>query len=125
MTEHAWVEGFSGAVTVCDERGILLAMNEKAAQAFSEDGGRALIGTSVLDCHPEPAGYKLEDLMEKQTANVYTIQKQGKKNSFTNHPGITRENMPGLSNSRSRFRSTCPISSGIDLKLSSLFTRKE
>ena len=79
MTEHAWVEGFSGAVTVCDERGILLAMNEKAAQAFSEDGGRALIGTSVLDCHPEPARSRLADLLENPRTHVYTIEKKGVK----------------------------------------------
>ena len=30
-------------------------MNEQAAKAYATQGGKALIGTNLLDCHPEPA----------------------------------------------------------------------
>ena len=50
MAEYSWVKGFAGAVTVCDASGIILEMNDRAAQLFAEDGGRALIGKNVLDC---------------------------------------------------------------------------
>jgi len=77
VVHHRWVEEFSGAVTVCDAQGIILEMNERAAAAFREEGGRTLIGSNVLDCHPEPARTKLQRLMEAQQTNVYTIEKRG------------------------------------------------
>ena len=77
--EHVWIDEFPAAVTVTDTEGIILEMNDRAAQVFTDDGGRALIGKNVLDCHPDPARGKLERLMEAQQANVYTIEKDGKK----------------------------------------------
>ena len=79
MAEHSWVQGFPGAITVCDRDGIILEMNDKSAKVFEEDGGKELIGTNLLGCHPEPARIKLEELMETRQANVYTIEKNGVK----------------------------------------------
>ena len=79
MAEHAWIKEFPGAVTVCDPAGIILEMNDKAIKAFEADGGEKLIGTNLLDCHPEPARLKLEQLMETRQRNVYTIEKKGVK----------------------------------------------
>jgi transcriptional regulator with PAS, ATPase and Fis domain len=79
MIRHAWVQGFAGAVTVCDPEGIILEMNDKAAQTFQDQGGTALIGTNLLDCHPEPARTKTRDLLDTRRANVYTIEKRGQK----------------------------------------------
>jgi PAS domain S-box-containing protein len=79
MKKHAWVEGFPGAITVCDPEGIILEMNDKAAEVFGSDGGRALIGTNALDCHPEPARSKLKLLLQTQQTNAYTIEKKGVK----------------------------------------------
>ena len=78
-SEYSWVKEFSGAVMVCDPDGIILVMNDKSAKTFEEDGGRALIGKNVLDCHPEPARGKLERLMDKRQPNIYTIEKNGVK----------------------------------------------
>jgi len=75
----AWVEEFAGAVTVCDTEGRIVAMNARAREVFAEDGGEALVGTNVLDCHPEPARSKLAAMMEERRANIYTIEKKGKK----------------------------------------------
>lgn len=78
MEEHnLWVEGFPGGIMVCDTQGIILEMNDKSAETYKDDGGRALIGTNVFDCHPEPARTKLRQLMEKQQVNAYTIEKRG------------------------------------------------
>ena len=82
----SWVKEFPGAITVCGRDGTLLEMNDKAAMTMAKDGGRALIGKNVLDCHPEPARSKLKDLMEKQQANIYTIEKQGKKKLIYQSP---------------------------------------
>ena len=79
MAEYSWAKEFPGAITVCDRDGIILEMNDKSAQVFEEDGGKQLIGTNLLDCHPKPARIKLEKLMETQQVNVYTIEKNGVK----------------------------------------------
>jgi hypothetical protein len=71
------VKEFAGAVTVCDVRGVIVDMNDKAAQTFIIDGGRRLIGSNVLDCHPEPARSKLAQLLETQQHNAYTTERGG------------------------------------------------
>lgn len=79
MIRHRWVQEFPGAVIVCDAKGKILEMNATAVKNFQKDGGEKLIGTNVLDCHPEPARSKLKDIMDKQKINVYTIEKGGGK----------------------------------------------
>ncbi len=77
MGEHPWFEEFPGSIVVCDTQGIVLEMNAKAIQMYEKDGGAALIGKNVLDCHPGPARAKLQALLDAGTANVYTIEKNG------------------------------------------------
>jgi len=79
MLERTWVREFPGAVTVCDRDGVILEMNDKAAAVFQADGGRALVGTNVLDCHPEPSRSKLSAMLSTGQSNVYTIEKNGVK----------------------------------------------
>ena len=76
---HAWVDEFAGAVTVCDAAGVILEMNARAVRMFEKQGGRGLVGSNVLDCHPEPARTKLRELMERREAQTYTIEKGGRK----------------------------------------------
>jgi transcriptional regulator with PAS, ATPase and Fis domain len=75
--DFSWVKEFPAAITVSDAQGIILEMNDKAAASFADDGGIKLIGTNMLDCHPESARQKLEGLMERRERNVYTIEKNG------------------------------------------------
>jgi hypothetical protein len=74
MAEHAWVKEFPGKIEVCDKDGILLEMNDKAAE---EEKDPRLIGSNILDCHPEPARAKLKAMLESGQANIYTIEKKG------------------------------------------------
>jgi len=78
MSELNWIKEFPAAVTVVDANGMILGMNDRACRTFEDDGGAALIGTNVLDCHPEPARSKLAALMKNSAVNCYTIEKQGK-----------------------------------------------
>lgn len=77
MTDHLWVKEIPAAITVCDSKGIILEMNDRAVRSFQDQGGKKLISTNLLDCHPEDARVKLEQLMETQKANVYTVEKDG------------------------------------------------
>ena len=73
----SWVEGFPAAVTVTDAKGIIVEMNQHAAETFARDGGRELVGSDVLDCHPEPARTLTARLYQDRQPNHYTIEKNG------------------------------------------------
>ena len=73
-------------ITICDGNGVILEMNDKSAKLFEADGGRALIGKSLFDCHPEPARSKLRRLLEERRTNVYTIEKNGVKKLIYQSP---------------------------------------
>jgi PAS domain-containing protein len=91
-----WVDELPGAVTVCDRQGLILEMNARAAEAFAEDGGRKLIGTNALNCHPEPARAKLAVLLKEQRPNVYTIEKKGKKKLIYQAPWYEGDEYAGF-----------------------------
>jgi transcriptional regulator with PAS, ATPase and Fis domain len=86
MDENIWVKEFPAAVTVCDAEGIILEMNDKAAKTFEADGGYKLVGSNMLDCHPEPARTKTERLLAAREKNVYTIEKNGVKKLIYQSP---------------------------------------
>lgn len=74
-----WDRDFSGTVTICDTKGIILYMNNKALDDLKDDGGSALLGTNVLDCHPEPSKTQLENMLKERSENTYSVEKAGKK----------------------------------------------
>jgi sensor histidine kinase regulating citrate/malate metabolism len=84
--EPAWIKEFPGGVIICDREGIILEINDKAAKTFEKDGGNALKGKNLLDCHPEPARSKLKDMLEKGQSNIYTIEKNGVKKLIYQSP---------------------------------------
>ena len=86
MNENVWIQEFPAAITVCDAEGIILEMNDKAAKTFAADGGRKLISSNMLDCHPEPARTKTERLLSSRKRNVYTIEKNGVKKMIYQSP---------------------------------------
>ena len=74
------------AVTICDENGILLEMNDNSAATFARHGGGSLIGHSMLDCHPEHAQQKIRAMLENHNVNAYTIEKEGQKKLIYQSP---------------------------------------
>jgi transcriptional regulator with PAS, ATPase and Fis domain len=86
VKEVDWLKEFPGAITICDAHGILLDMNDKAAVTMEKEGGRALVGKNILDCHPETARSKTEQMLASQSKNVYTIEKNGVKKLIFQSP---------------------------------------
>ena len=86
MSKHAWIKEFPAALTVCDQDGVILEMNDKAAKTFENDGGYGLVGSNMLDCHPEPARTKTERLLAAKEKNIYTIEKNGIKKMIYQSP---------------------------------------
>jgi transcriptional regulator with PAS, ATPase and Fis domain len=72
-----WEEEFTGAITVCDENGTILDMNNKAEASFANDGGRQLLGKNLFDCHSPESVIKINELLAENKTNVYTIEKNG------------------------------------------------
>ena len=80
MTDDgSWLEEFPAAITVTGADGTILEMNARSRETFAKDGGGALVGRSVFDCHPEPARSKTRRLYEDRLPNHYTIRKDGRK----------------------------------------------
>jgi len=73
--KHEWVEEYPGGITVCDSTGVILELNNSAAETLRAQGGKKLIGSNLMDCHPEPARSKLKRMMRYRQTNVYTIKK--------------------------------------------------
>ncbi len=74
-----WIEALPAAVTVTDADGTITAMNSRSRETFAADGGGALVGRSVLACHPEPARAKTEALYASRRPNHYTIARNGQR----------------------------------------------
>jgi len=93
---QVWTDEFPGAVTVCDRTGIILSMNDRSAASFAADGGRALVGRNLLDCHPEPARSTIADLLARPRVNAYTIEKHGVKKLIYQAPWYRDGECQGL-----------------------------
>jgi transcriptional regulator with PAS, ATPase and Fis domain len=96
MIRHEWIKDFTGAITVCNTEGIIIEMNDKAIKTFEDDGGANLIGTNLLDCHPEPSRFKVKELLKSQQKNVYTIEKNSIKKLIYQAPWFKDGQCAGL-----------------------------
>jgi hypothetical protein len=96
MTAPDWTKEFPASITVCDRDGVLLEMNDRAAETLASNGGRELIGRNILDCHPEAARGKTMHLLECAATNVYTIEKQGVKKLIYQAPWYRDGEFAGL-----------------------------
>lgn len=96
MNNFEWAEELNVAVTVCDTQGIVVYMNSKAAKTFSKDGGKELIGKSLMGCHSEKSQAKIAELMNNATTNTYTVEKNGVKKLIYQTPWFVDCKVNGL-----------------------------
>ena len=81
---------------VCDSAGVILEMNKKSVESHLADGGRKLIGSNMMNCHPEPARSKLKRLMKSRQNNVYTVTKgRGRRLIVLQAPWYTKKKYRG------------------------------
>jgi transcriptional regulator with PAS, ATPase and Fis domain len=81
-----WTDEAPMAITVTDEKGTILSMNDRAAEVFAADGGRALVGTDVMQCHSEASRKIIENILGTGTPHIYTIEKKGKRKMIVQMP---------------------------------------
>jgi transcriptional regulator with PAS, ATPase and Fis domain len=91
-----WSDEFKGAVTVCDREGVIIYINQYANKQFVKNGGKDLLGTNLLDCHPEPSRSKLTSMLKTPTINTYTIEKGGIKRIIHQTPNFTEGIFSGV-----------------------------
>lgn len=91
-----WYEEFNGAITVCDTTGIIVYMNNYSINQFEKYGGEKLLGTNLLDCHPEPSKSKLKEMLKEPIENMYTTEKSGIKTMVLQTPWIKDGKFSGV-----------------------------
>ena len=104
-----WLKEINAAVTICNNHGIIVYMNEKSEKVFKNDGGKDLLGKSLFDCHPEPALTKLKEMLNDGSTNVYTIEKNGRRKLFTKRPGLKKMLLKEWLKYHTRFQMKCSI----------------
>jgi len=83
---NQWVLEFPAEVVITDTTGIIIEMNKEAEALFAEVGGGGLLGSNVLDCHPDPSRNKLEYIMDRQVSNAYLNTESGETRFFFQAP---------------------------------------
>jgi transcriptional regulator with PAS, ATPase and Fis domain len=96
MSNPDWIEGLPVAVTVTSADGTIIAMNARSRETFASDGGGALIGRSVFDCHPDAARAKTMRLYQERKPNHYTIRKNGQRKIIHQVPWFENESFAGF-----------------------------
>lgn len=84
---ESWLDEDNSAITICDLNGVIVYMNEKSKNSFAkyEEGGVG-VGSSLIECHPEPARSKLLKMLKEPQTNIYTIEKAGIKKIIRQTP---------------------------------------
>ena len=91
-----WVKEFSGAVTVADTNGVIIYMNDLAANTWKDRGGLDLIGKNLSECHKGASMEKIAEIISSKTVNAYTIEKKGLKKLIYQAPWIVNNITCGI-----------------------------
>ena len=84
------------AITVCDTEAIILYMNDRSINTFHKYGGAEIIGTSLFQYHNGPSADKLRELLDTETNNAYTIEKNDIKKLIYQSPWYKDSKFAGL-----------------------------
>jgi transcriptional regulator with PAS, ATPase and Fis domain len=96
MKEFEWLQNYNAAVTVCDLNGIVLFMNNKAGKTFEKWGGLDLIGKCLFDCHQPRSVEMMKQMMQNNSTNTYTIEKNGVKKLIYQTPWTKNDQVAGM-----------------------------
>lgn len=91
-----WTTGAPMAITVTDSIGTIVAMNDRAGEVFADDGGKALVGTDVMQCHGPASRKIIEEILATGTPHIYTIEKKGKRKMIVQAPWYEGGQTAGL-----------------------------
>ena len=107
--EFDWIEDYPAAVTVCDDKGIIIAMSRRSIEQFQEYGGAELIGSSLFDCHPESANVLIKDQLQSQEPNIYITQSKSGRRLIQQVPWYKEGVFAGLVETTSPIPDEIPV----------------
>jgi len=73
-------EGLRAAVTIADENGRIIFLNDLAIEHYGDRGGEALLGTDLHDCHNPQSQAKIETLYARYRAGDLTPTRYHEEN---------------------------------------------
>lgn len=80
-----WAEQLHCAITVCDNEGTVIYMNERSRATFNKNG-QTMVGKNLFPCHNERSQQMIRHMMESDTTNCYTITKNGVRKMIFQSP---------------------------------------
>ncbi len=96
MKQDLWFKDFPGSITITDAKGIILDMNDKAAESYRDSGGRDLIGKSAINCHEEPVRQTVQKMYDEPGMRIYTTRENGQKILVTHAPVFSDGEFMGI-----------------------------
>lgn len=96
MKKHSWVDEFPAVITVCDENGVIVEMNQKSIALYEKNGGKKLIGRNLLACHNPKSKQKIKRMLKNKKLNAYTIEKKGIKKLVYQSPWYKNGKYAGI-----------------------------
>lgn len=87
-----WANEINIAITVSDMENNIVYMNKKSQKTFSN----AKIGNNLKNCHKDSSNEIIETLKKNNTANTYTVQKNGVKKLIHQTPWYNNGIIAGL-----------------------------
>jgi hypothetical protein len=94
--DSAWINSLNVSVMVCDRAGTILFLNATAEKQYAKDGGAALVGRNLRDCHNALSNEKIARLIADGVPNHYTITKHGRKRMIHQLPWFVDGRCAGL-----------------------------
>jgi PAS domain-containing protein len=61
-------QGLRAVITIADETGRIVFLNDRAIEHYGDRGGEALLGTDIHDCHNPASQAKIEALYARYRA---------------------------------------------------------
>ena len=90
-----WAESIDGAITVCDNEGTVIYMNERSRETFNKDG-KSMVGQSMIPCHNERSQAIIRHMLESGESHCYTITKKGRRKLIFQTPWKQDGEVKGL-----------------------------
>lgn len=92
---YNWAKELPCGVTVCDNEGVIVFINDQAAKTFAKYGDN-LTGHSLFEFHGERATSMIKMMLKEGSSNSYTIEKEGKKKLIHQMPWYCDGAVAGL-----------------------------
>lgn len=91
-----WLQTFDGSITVMDLNGKILFMNTAAGKVFEKFGGVNMVDSNIEECHQDAALQAIKNMLESDSRNIYTIEKNGVKKIVYQAPWYKNKHVAGL-----------------------------